>query len=75
MYLHQLLVLFGILVPLEDRGRCLTRVYNRPGLAIKRFVIRDCTLRPYAVARLYETVDIPTIMLLTCLEWCSFTKV
>jgi hypothetical protein len=64
MYLHQLVVLFGILVPLEDRGRCLTDVCNRPVIAIRRSVIRDCTLRPYAVAILYETVDIPTVMLL-----------
>jgi hypothetical protein len=72
MYLHQLVVPFGILVPLEDRGRCLTRVCNRPVIAIRRSVIRDCTLLSYAVASLYETVDIPTVMLPTCLEWYSF---
>jgi len=57
LYLHHLVVPFGILVPLEDRERCLT-------LVCRRSVIRDCTLRLYAVASLYETVDIPIVMLL-----------
>jgi len=64
MYLHQLVVPFGILMPLRIVGR----VCNGPVIAIRRSVIRGCTLRPYAVASLYRTVDIPTVMLLTCLE-------
>lgn len=65
MYLHQLIVPSAFWLPFEDRGRCLTRVCNRPVIAIRRSVIGDCTLRPYAVASLYETVDILTVMLLT----------
>ena len=45
---------------------------NGPVIAIRRSVIRDCTLRPYAVASLYGTVDIPIAMSLTYLEWYSF---